>query len=284
MNAETGSRIAPSPSRTRSRARDAATAAGLTAVTESALSLREVGLSYPDAEILRGINIDVRRGEILGIIGPSGCGKSTILNLTAGLLHPTTGDITCFGEPVRGVNHRVTYMTQKDTLLPWRRGIDNVALPLEVKGVGKRERRDRARAAMARVGVSDAANRKPHQLSGGMRARVSLARALMSDTDILLMDEPFAAVDALRRVRLQQLLIELWEETKKTILYVTHDLNEAITLGHRVIVMSSGLGTVHLEKAISAPQPRDVARFHTTQIAQDLYAELWDDLEGQFQQ
>jgi NitT/TauT family transport system ATP-binding protein len=241
-------------------------------------------LSYRigDQTVLDDVNLVVERGEIVVLIGPSGCGKSTILNLVCGVLSPTSGRLTCLGRTTGGLSQHVSYMTQKDTLLPWRDAISNVALPLELAGVGKAERRQRAAQMMERVGLGGAEGKRPHQLSGGMRARLSLARALLSDKPVFLMDEPFAAVDALRRVRLQQLLLELWSTTDKTLVYVTHDLEEAVALGHRVAVMSAHPGQIALEREIKAEHPRDVARFKSTPEAQDAYLELWNCLEEQF--
>jgi NitT/TauT family transport system ATP-binding protein len=189
----------------------------------------------------------------------------------------------CDGAPVRGLNKRVTYMTQRDTLLPWRTALDNAALPLEIRGVGKAERHRRAREALALTGLSDAEKRRPHQLSGGMRSRLALARVLLSDANIVLMDEPFAALDALRRVRLQQLLLEIRGGSQQTLLYVTHDLNEAIALGDRIILMGSHPGRILLERHVDIPHPRDVARVRTMPAAEELYAELWSVLESQIQ-
>lgn len=247
----------------------------------AAIEARNVSFRHSPGSpyILQHLDLQVRAGEILVLIGPSGCGKSTILNLAAGIYRPTEGVLTCFGQPARGLNKRVTYMTQQDTLLPWRSAIDNAALPLEIQGVAKKERYERAREQMARVGVVHAEKLRPHQLSGGMRSRLSLARALLSNTDIILMDEPFSAIDALLRVRLQQLLLELWQSTKRTIVYVTHDLDEAITLGHRVAVMSTGPARISFMRTIDVPQPRDVAHFRATPQARGLYVELWDALE-----
>jgi NitT/TauT family transport system ATP-binding protein len=228
--------------------------------------------------VLAGVDLKVKAGEIAVIIGPSGCGKSTLLNLVAGVLTPNRGRIECFGSPVNGLNRRVAYMTQRDTLLPWRSSIDNAALPLEIKGVPRKERRARARVELDRLGLGNFTNHKPHQLSGGMRSRLSLARALLTDTDVLLMDEPFAAIDALLRIKLQQLLVDVWSETHKTILYVTHDLNEAISLAHRIFVM--GHGKVLTTRTVDVPHPRDVARFRASDFARGLYVEIWDFLEN----
>jgi NitT/TauT family transport system ATP-binding protein len=245
------------------------------------IQFSEVNFAYPATPpILEGVNLTVAKGEILVLIGASGCGKSTLLNLIAGILRPTHGAISSGGRPVRGLNHSVSYMTQRDTLLPWRNAIDNVGLPLEIKGVSKRERHERARQAIARVGIAPTAvSLRPHQLSGGMRSRLALGRLLLSDTEIILMDEPFAAVDALLRVRLQQLLLDVWQETRKTIVYVTHDLDEAITLGHRVVVMARHPGRIAHERPIPFPHPRDVSRFRAQPEARDIYVELLDALE-----
>ena len=248
-----------------------------------AIRLSQVSCGFAGApEVLKGIDLTIARGEIVTIIGPSGCGKSTLLNVIAGIVSPSEGSVECFGTPVAGLNRQVSYLTQKDTLLPWRNALDNAALPLEIKGVGKRERHAQARAQMTRVGVGDAEKRRPHQLSGGMRSRLSLARALLSDAEIFLMDEPFAAVDALRRVSLQQLLLDLWRETRMTMVYVTHDLNEAITLGHRVLVMRANPGYPVLEREIPSKTGRDVGRFLATESARKLYEELWEALEKHY--
>jgi NitT/TauT family transport system ATP-binding protein len=246
-----------------------------------AVEFSQVDFQYPTGDqIIDKVDLSVRRGEILVLIGGSGCGKSTMLNLIAGILQPVSGEVRSSGRAVSGLNQEVSYMTQRDTLLAWRTALDNVALPLEIKKVPKRERQERARQAIDRVGIAPTAlGLKPHQLSGGMRSRLALGRLLLSDSDIVLMDEPFAAVDALLRIRLQRLLLEVWQETGKTIIYVTHDLDEAITLGQRVIVMDRHPGRVALEKSIPYDQPRDVARFRATPEAREIYVELFDALE-----
>jgi NitT/TauT family transport system ATP-binding protein len=258
-------------------------AAGGTA-DPAAVELAKVSFEYGNGVVtLQDVDLTVRPGEVVVLIGPSGCGKSTLLDLVAGVSAPTVGDLLCDGAPVRGLNKRVTYMTQRDTLLPWRTALDNAALPLEIRGVGRAERHRRAREALAATGLSDAEKRRPHQLSGGMRSRLALARVLLSDANIVLMDEPFAALDALRRVRLQQLLLEIRRESQQTLLYVTHDLNEAIALGDRIILMGSHPGRILLERQVDIPHPRDVARVRTMPEAEQLYAELWSVLESQLQ-
>ena len=246
----------------------------------TAISIENMTFAFPGVTpVLSGIDLQIQSGEIVVLVGPSGCGKSTVLNLIAGVHQPTGGQVTCFGKPVKNLNAKVAYMTQRDTLLPWRNVLDNAALPLEIKGVSRKERYQRARTELARVGVADAERRRPHQLSGGMRSRLSLACALLSDADILLMDEPFAAIDALLRVRLQQLLVDLWQETRRTMVYVTHDITEAVNLGHRVIVMGARPGRIILEQSIDEPQPRRISSFRSTPKAVKLQKELWDSLE-----
>jgi ABC-type nitrate/sulfonate/bicarbonate transport system ATPase subunit len=166
--------------------------------------------------------------------------------------------------------------------LPWRSAVDNAALPLEIAGVGKVERRTRAIDELNRLGLTGFADYRLHQLSGGMRSRVSLARTLLADTEVLLMDEPFAALDALLRVRLQQLLMDIWQSNHKTILYVSHDLNEVISLAHRIIVI--GHGRILKTRTVDAAHPRDVARFRTSTIARELYEELWDLLDQELKE
>jgi NitT/TauT family transport system ATP-binding protein len=251
----------------------------------SVIQAQQLSFSYASGSklILDSLDLDVKEGEIVVFIGPSGCGKSTVLGLIAGMLQPTSGSLLCNGKPLKGLNRDVSYMTQKDTLLPWRSSLDNAALPLEIKGMAKKERHELARQALASLGLEEAEHLRPHQLSGGMRARLSLARSLLGDTDILLMDEPFAAVDALSRMRLQQLLVSLWARTQKTIIYVTHDLDEAINLGHRVVVMGRNQG-IHHEEPIPAPQPRNIAAYKSTPEARELYATLWNSLESQMTQ
>ena len=236
---------------------------------------------YGDLPVVANLDLKVEAGTIYVIVGPSGCGKSTVLNLIAGTRKPTAGDLACFGNPISGINRRVSYMTQRDTLLAWRNCLDNAALPLEIKNVPKRERHDAARRVLSRVGLEGFDSYRPHQLSGGMRSRLSLARALLGEADIFLMDEPFAAIDALSRLKLQQLVVDVWLETRKTIIYVTHDLYEAIALGHTVAVMSARPAQVRLEQPIPAPESRDIAEFKGSETAQHLYATLWSALAGE---
>jgi len=240
-----------------------------------------VEFGYGELPVVSNLDLKIPAGEIYVILGPSGCGKSTVLNMIAGTIKPTGGDLTCFGSPITDLNRRVSYMTQRDTLLAWRNSLDNAALPLEIKHVPKQERHDAARHVLNRVGLNGFDDYRPHQLSGGMRSRLSLARALLGEADIFLMDEPFAAVDALSRLKLQQLVVDVWLETRKTIIYVTHDLYEAIALGHRIAVMTARPARVRLEQPVEGPESRDIADFKGTDTAQHLYGVLWNALAGE---
>ncbi|MGE3621217.1 MAG: ABC transporter ATP-binding protein [Acidimicrobiia bacterium] len=245
------------------------------------IRLQGVDLEFPRSgttplPVLDGIDLAVAPGEIVALIGPSGCGKSTILNMVAGSLQPTGGTFEFDGAPLRKLNTAVSYMTQKDTLLAWRRVRDNAALPLEIRGVGRRERREQAEAVLARVGLAGFEGYLPHQLSGGMRSRLSLARALLSDARVFLMDEPFGALDAFLRIRMQQLLMELWAERRMTVVYVTHDLTEAIGLAHRVVVLSSRPARIKAVRTIPYAFPRDIAAVRTEPDFNATYQELWD--------
>jgi len=253
----------------------------------SAVSLRSTVVEFRRGnEALRvvdGVDLEIAPGEIVALIGPSGCGKSTLLNLVAGVLQPTSGEVRCAGAVVRGVNRRVTYLTQQDALLPWRTLVDNAALPLEIARVRRAERRRRAQAVMERVGLGGFERYMPHQVSGGMRARLALAQSLLTEADVFLMDEPFAALDALLRLRMQQLLIDLWAETGKTILYVTHDLNEAIALAHRIVVMSHRPTRVKTIHEVSLPHPRNVVDVRTSPVSNRLYEALWSVLSEELE-
>ncbi|NJC74107.1 ABC transporter ATP-binding protein [Planosporangium thailandense] len=200
---------------------------------------------------LEDITFEVRRGEFLALVGPSGCGKSTLLDLLAGLSAPTTGEILVDGAPVTGPGLDRGVVFQQYALLPWRTAQANVEFGLEAKGVARRERADRARHFLDLVGLSGFGDRYPHELSGGMKQRVAIARSLAFDPDVLLMDEPFAALDAQTRDSLQDELLRIWERTNKTILFITHGIDEAVYLGQRVAVMTSRPGRI--KKIIDIP-------------------------------
>ena len=234
---------------------------------------------------LDDVSFEVQRGELFAIVGPSGCGKSTLLNLTAGLMMPIKGRVIYEGQPVTDVNTRVGYMTQKDNILPWRTVASNIALPLELRAESAvapgapRDRRDRLQYYIDLVGLTGFERHYPSELSGGMRKRVALARSLIYDPETLLMDEPFGALDAQLRLVLQNELLRLWENSGKTLIFVTHDLTEAISLADRVMVMSTKPGRVKVIQKINLPRPRDVFHIRFSPEFGEQFEELWAQLQ-----
>jgi NitT/TauT family transport system ATP-binding protein len=235
-------------------------------------------------EAVRDIDLDVAAREIVAVIGPSGCGKSTLLNMIAGLYPPTRGRIVYRGTPVSDVNTSVGYMTQKDNLLPWRTVRDNIAFPLELAGVSRAERFAKADRAIERVGLAGFAARYPHELSGGMRKRTSLARILLYGAETMLLDEPFAALDAQLRLAMHDLVLGLAAEGGQTIVLVTHDLIEAVTLADRVVVCTHRPATVAFEQAIDLSRPRDVLNVRFAPRFKELYDAIWERLRREYQE
>jgi NitT/TauT family transport system ATP-binding protein len=228
---------------------------------------------------LRNVELTIRRGEFVCLVGPSGCGKSTVLNMFAGLVLPTDGTILHDGRPVTDVNIRVGYVTQDDNLLPWRTTLRNVELALECKGMDRAERRDRARDYLARVGLEGSEELYPHELSGGMRKRVSIVRTLVDDSvDVILMDEPFGPLDAQTRLVLQDELLRLWQGTGRTIVFVTHDIVEAIALSDRIAIFTGVPGSIKEVRDVTLPRPRDVFHIHETPGFSAIYDAIWNDL------
>ncbi|HEX7127432.1 MAG TPA: ABC transporter ATP-binding protein [Thermodesulfobacteriota bacterium] len=227
---------------------------------------------------MRDISLDIAEGTFVAIVGPSGCGKSTLLNAAAGLLFPPEGRVRVFGEPLSGVNPHAAYLFQQDALLPWRTVLDNVRLGLVFAGVPRRESERQARGWIDRVGLKGFEDRFPHQLSGGMRKRVAVAQSFLVNPRILLMDEPFSALDVQTRQNMETELLGLWQETRKTVLFVTHDLEEAIALADRVVVLSAGPARVKGVYDVDLPRPRDVAEIRLTPEFTALYTRIWADL------
>lgn len=205
---------------------------------------------------LADVNLSARRGEFVVMVGPSGCGKSTVLNIVAGLEQPTQGEVYLFGRPERNRLGKSGYMPQRDLLLPWRSTLDNVILGLEVRGVPKREARRRALAQLSQFGLAGFERSYPAALSGGMRQRAAFLRTVLPEQELLLLDEPFGALDALTRTLMQEWLLERWRELGRTVLFVTHDVDEAIFLADRVYVMSPRPGRILAEVEITLPRPR----------------------------
>lgn len=224
---------------------------------------------------IRDINLVVASGEIVTLVGPSGCGKSTLLNIIAGLMPPSGGDVQYGGKPVTGIHSDVGYMTQNDHLLPWRTIGSNIAVPLEIRGFEAKEIRRRVAELIETVGLVGFADSYPTQVSGGMRKRTALARMLAYDPHTLLMDEPFGALDAQLRTRLQAVLLSLCRRLGKTVLFVTHDLDEAISLADRCVVFSKRPGTIVREITVDLPRERDLATMRFDDRFLALTKQLW---------
>ncbi len=224
------------------------------------LTIRNLQKTYFDpykgtkVEAVRDVSLEVREGEFVSIVGPSGCGKSTVLNLIAGFIAPTGGEILVDDRPVRGPGPDRGVVFQSFALFPWKTVLDNVAFGPKMRGIGRAEREATAREFLALAGLSHAADRYPNELSGGMQQRVGVARALANEPDVLLMDEPFASVDAQTRMTLQEELTRIWQERRPTIVFITHDVGEAVFLANRVVVLSKG--RILDEVAIDLPRPR----------------------------
>jgi NitT/TauT family transport system ATP-binding protein len=224
-------------------------------------------------------SLAIGRGEFVSVVGPTGCGKSTLLNVAAGLLEPSSGTVEVFGERLMaadGVNRRAGYMFQADALMPWRTGIGNVVAGLEFRGVPSAQAIAQGEEWLRRVGLAGFGDRYPHQMSGGMRKRLALAQTLILSPDILLMDEPFSALDVQTRQLMENELLALWAEDRKSVLFITHDLEEAIALSDRVVVLSAGPGTRPIgDFKVDLPRPRDVSEIRMTPAFLDLHREIW---------
>ena len=230
---------------------------------------------------IEGVSLDVAAGEFVTLVGPSGCGKSTILNIVSGLMPPTEGTVSVDGSLLRGVTRDVGYVTQQPNLMPWRTLIENVSFPLEIKQISRAERLGRARELIKLVGLEGFEDAFPEQLSGGMRQRANIIRTLIYEPKVILMDEPFGPLDAQTRVVLQDLLLKLWARTKVTIVFITHDLHEAIGLGDRVVLLSARPGRVARVENVPLARPRDVFKMHDSPEFRELYDKLWLELERQ---
>ena len=231
---------------------------------------------------LRDTTLLVRPGEFVSVVGPTGCGKSTLLNVAAGLLEPSAGSVRVFGQPLSGINTRAGYLFQADALMPWRSALANVTAGLEFRGASAQEARVRGADWLTRVGLAGFGERYPHQLSGGMKKRVSLAQTLILDPEILLMDEPFSALDVQTRQLMENELLDLWSANRKSVVFITHDLEEAIALSDRVVVLSSGPETHPIgEYAIDLPRPRDVAEIRLAPRYLELHAEIWHAMKAE---
>ncbi len=269
----------PSPS--------SATAPPLNAPAGRAVDLRGVAINFPLAgggeyKAVAAADLLVSTSEFVAIVGPTGCGKSTLLNAAAGLLKPAAGTVEILGQPLQGLNAAAGYLFQQDAIMPWKTARDNVALSLEVAGIPRAEALDRAQAWLTRVGLKTHGERYPHQLSGGQRKRVGLAQVLIRDPKILLMDEPFGPLDAQTRQIMGNLLLSLWAADRKAVLFVTHDLEEAIALADRVVIMSAGPeARIIGDFAVDLGRPRDAADVRTDPRFHALHKAIWSELRAE---
>jgi len=228
------------------------------------LELKKISKTFYDEECgedtaaIHDINLSVENGQFVSVIGPSGCGKTTLLRIIAGLESPTSGEVVINGERPDEPWEKVGYIFQEYALFPWRTVWENVAFGLEIKDMPKKERRDRALEYIRRFGMAGFEDKYPKELSGGMKQRAAIARTLINEPDIILMDEPFGALDYQSRSHMQKFLLELWEQSKKTIVFVTHSIDEAVFLSRRVIGFSNRPGTIQLSMNIALPYPRDI--------------------------
>ncbi|WP_353181722.1 ABC transporter ATP-binding protein [Bosea sp. (in: a-proteobacteria)] len=235
-------------------------------------------------QAVKGIDLSVSPGEFVSIVGPTGCGKSTLLNAAAGLLAPSAGKVGIFGKPLVGLNRRAGYLFQQDALMPWKTALDNVKVALEPMGVPEREAAQRAREWLARVGLSAFVDRYPHMLSGGQRKRVALAQMLIRNPEIILMDEPFGPLDAQTRQIMGNLLLDLWSRDRKALMFVTHDLEEAIALSDRVVVMSAGPAAgIVADYRVALPRPRDIADIRLEKAFHEIHRDIWSSLRVEVQ-
>jgi len=248
-----------------------------------ALALEGIGCTFISREdpaqrytAVEETTLRVAQGEFLSVVGPTGCGKSTLLNIAAGLLQPSAGTVMVFGRPLAGVNSRSGYMFQTEALMPWRDTIENVIAGLEFRGVAREQALEQGNDWLMRVGLAGFGKRYPHQLSGGMRKRVALAQMLILNPQILLMDEPFSALDVQTRQLMENELLELWSADRKSVVFITHDLEEAIALSDRVVVLSAGPASRPIgDYAIDLPRPRDVAEIRLTPRFIELHTKIW---------
>lgn len=246
-----------------------------------AVRLEDVSIAFALAgggtfRAVENADLSVGAQEFVAIVGPTGCGKSTLLNASAGLIEPAGGSVEVFGTALSGLNARAGYLFQQDALMPWKTAIENVAIGLEIAGTKRAEARERAQSWLGRVGLASFGDRYPHMLSGGQRKRVALAQVLIRDPKIILMDEPFGPLDAQTRLIMGDLLLKLWTGDRKAVLFVTHDLEEAIALADRVVIMSAGPSARIIGNfPIPLERPRDIGEIKLDPQFQKVHAEIW---------
>ncbi|MEN5248493.1 ABC transporter ATP-binding protein [Brucella pseudintermedia] len=252
---------------------------------KTAIALKDVQISFKLADggrfdAVAESNLEVTENEFVAIVGPTGCGKSTLLNAVAGLLVPASGTVEISGQRLQGLNRKAGYLFQQDALMPWKTVLDNVAIGLEIAGTPKAQAREQAREWLGRVGLASFGDRYPHMLSGGQRKRVGLAQVLIRNPKYLLMDEPFGPLDAQTRVIMGDLLLDLWSQDKKAVMFVTHDLEEAIALADRVVIMSAGpRARIMAEYKIPLVRPREISEIRLDDKFHEIHREIWSALK-----
>lgn len=252
---------------------------------KTAIALKDVQISFMLADggrfdAVAESNLEVAENEFVAIVGPTGCGKSTLLNAVAGLLVPASGTVEISGQRLQGLNRKAGYLFQQDALMPWKTVLDNVAIGLEIAGTPKAQAREQAREWLARVGLASFGDRYPHMLSGGQRKRVGLAQVLIRNPKYLLMDEPFGPLDAQTRVIMGDLLLDLWSQDRKAVMFVTHDLEEAIALADRVVIMSAGpRARIMAEYKIPLARPREISEIRLDDKFHEIHREIWSALK-----
>ena len=255
--------------------------------TPTAVALKDATVAFRLADnrvytAVEQANLSVAPGEFVAIVGPTGCGKLTLLNIAAGLLAPASGTVRIFDAPLAGLNRQAGYLFQADALFPWKTAIDNIAIALEIVGTPRQEALGRAQGFLASVGLTAFAHRYPHMLSGGQRKRIGLAQVLIRDPKILLMDEPFGPLDAQTRQIMGNLLLDLWSADRKAVLFVTHDLEEAIALADRVVIMSAGPSARIIgDWRVPLPRPRDITEIRLDKDFVALHREIWSVLKDE---
>jgi NitT/TauT family transport system ATP-binding protein len=253
----------------------------------TAVALTDVDITFRLADggayaAVQSASLDVADGEFVAIVGPTGCGKSTLLNVTAGLFPPSQGQVEIFGASLAGLNRQSGYLFQSDSLFPWKTALENVAIGLETAGTPQSEARRHAQEWLTRVGLGSFGPRYPHMLSGGQRKRVGLAQVLIRDPKILLMDEPFGPLDAQTRQIMGNLLLDLWSADRKAVLFVTHDLEEAIALSDRVVIMSAGpAARIIGDWRVPLSRPRDIAEIKSDPSFHQLHRDIWQSLKAE---
>lgn len=249
---------------------------------QTAISLQNVDVRFGKHCVLEDVNLEVADGEFVAVVGPTGCGKSTLLNLVSGLSEQASGNVEVLGQTRKGLNHEVGYLFQQDALMPWKTAIDNVAAGLVFRGTALKKARELARPWLEKVGLKNFHDHYPHELSGGMRKRVALAQTLILSPRIILMDEPFSALDIQTRHLMENELLRLWQADRKSVLFITHDLEEAISLADRTIVMSAGPKARPVgNHVINLPRPRDVAEIRLTEEFLAIHQQIWQQLRGE---